>query len=114
MVNEDQLRTVVANAPLIALAIDRAGIYRLNEGEGLARLNLEPGELVGRSVFEAHADQPEMIENARRALRGETFTALSIFAGETFEGHYRPMIGDDGSVVGMTAVLVDVTERARV
>ena len=63
MVNEDQLHTVVANAPLIALAIDKAGIYRLSEGEALAGLRLRPGELVGRSVFEAHADQPEMIEN---------------------------------------------------
>src|SRR5207244_5965334 len=66
------------------------------------------------SVFEAHPDQPEMIENARRALRGETFTSLSTFGDQVFEGHYRPTLASDGSVAGMTAIMIDVTERVRV
>jgi diguanylate cyclase (GGDEF)-like protein len=113
MVNDDQLHTVVANAPLIAVAIDKAGVYRLSEGEALAELRLAPGELVGRSVFEVHADQPEIIENVRRALAGETFTSLATFGPRVFEGHYRPSVGADNSVVGMTAILIDVTERVR-
>lgn len=114
MATQDQLHTVVANAPVIALAIDKDGIYRLSEGEALSALNLKPGELVGRSVFEAHADQPEMIENVRRALGGEMFTSLSRLGGRVFEGHYRPNIGPDGAVVGVTAILIDVTARTEV
>ena len=67
---EKRLRTVVSSASLILFATDKNGIFTLNEGEGLKSLSLEPGELVGQSVFELYADTPKFGENIRRALKG--------------------------------------------
>ncbi len=72
---EKRLRTVVASASLILFATDKNGIFTLCEGEGLKSLSLQPGELVGQSVFEVYADSPQVGENIRRALKGESFTS---------------------------------------
>ena len=53
---EKRLRTVVASASLILFATDKNGIFTLCEGEGLKSLKLQPGELVGKSVFEVYSD----------------------------------------------------------
>ena len=60
---EKRLRTVVASASLILFATDKNGVFTLCEGEGLKSLSLEPGELVGQSVFEVYADSPKVGEN---------------------------------------------------
>src|SRR5215211_1636864 len=87
---EKRLRTVVASAALILFATDKNGVFTLNEGEGLKSLSLEPGELVGQSVFEIYADAPQVIENIRRALKGESF-ASSVTIGElVFDIRYSP------------------------
>src|SRR5215216_1767392 len=72
---EKRLRTVVASASLILFATDKDGVFTLSEGEGLKSLSLQPGELVGRSVFEVYADSPKVGEHIRQALQGESFTA---------------------------------------
>ena len=78
---EKRLRTVVASASLILFATDKNGIFTLSEGEGLKSLSLASGELVGQSVFEVYADTPQVGENIRRALKGESCTS-SVKKGE--------------------------------
>ena len=72
---EKRLRTVVASASLILFATDKNGVFTLCEGEGLKSLSLQPGELVGQSAYEVYADSPQVGENIRRALKGESFTS---------------------------------------
>jgi PAS domain S-box-containing protein len=111
-VSEARLRTVVASAPIVLWAVDRAGRFTLSDGAGLRALGLEPGQLVGHSAFEVYADVPEVIVHIRRALRGEEFAATVEVGDAIFESHFAPLRDDDGRVAGVIGVSTDVTERA--
>ena len=112
-VSEERLRTFVEHAPLILTATDREGRYVLQEGAGLARFGIGPGEHVGQSIFELYADQPRVCENLRRALAGESFADVVELFGVTFEVHHEPVRDEAGDVAGMIAILIDVTARVR-
>lgn len=60
--------------PFIVFALDAEGVFTASDGEGLAALGLEPGEVVGRSAFEVYRGEPEVLENLDRALSGESFS----------------------------------------
>jgi PAS domain S-box-containing protein len=108
-----QLRTVVANAPVALIAVDREGIITLCEGRGLEGSGLDPERILGRSVFEFMQGQPSILKALRRALRGIDVSRIVPFGNRVFEARYRPMRADDGSITGLIAVATDVTERVR-
>ena len=110
---ETRLRTVVGSAALILFATDKDGVFTLSEGEGLKSLSLKPDELVGRSVFDVCADYPEVTENIRRALSGETFTCLTEVYDLVFEVRYSPLTDEDNNVLGVIGVATDVTDQKR-
>lgn len=110
---EMQLHTVISNAPVVLWALDREGQFTLLEGMALASLGLQPGEHVGRSIFELYRDHPQILEYNRRALRGESFVATVELRGRLFEAHYAPLRDAEGEVAGVIGVAVDVTERKR-
>ena len=108
---EAQLQTLVDNAPVVLSALDDDGVVLLSEGRGLDALGLEPGELVGDSVFDRYGDAPTVVRNARRALAGDSFTATEEVEGVSFESIYRPVFGQRGTVEWVARVSVDVTDR---
>jgi PAS domain S-box-containing protein len=110
---EKRLRTVVASASLILFATDKNGVFTLSEGEGLKALSLVPGQLVGQSVFEVYADTPQVCENIRRALKGESFTS-SVSVGElVFDVRYSPLTDEFENVLGVIGVATDITDSRR-
>jgi PAS domain S-box-containing protein len=111
--SEERLRVFVENVPVILFASDAEGVFTLYEGAGLERVGLRPGQFVGRSIFEVHADTPRVGENLRRALAGEAFSDLVQIGGVTFEAHHTPLRDAAGVVTGMIGVLIDATARVR-
>jgi PAS domain S-box-containing protein len=113
--SEARLRAVVANAPIVLFGFDPAGVITLSEGNGLARLGMSPGELVGRklselaSVFRDYA--PRNGDHFARALAGETATWVGTVGSATFEYRLTPVL-DDGRVTGVIGVAIDLTERS--
>jgi len=67
---EARLRMLIGSVNLIVFSLDKDGIFTLSEGEGLKALNLKPGEVVGKSVFDLNRDNPQLLANVRRALAG--------------------------------------------
>jgi PAS domain S-box-containing protein len=110
---EKRLRTVVASASLILFATDKKGVFTLSEGEGLESLSLEPGELVGQSVFEVYADTPQFGENIRRALKGESFTSAVTIGEFVFDVRYSPLTDEHDNVLGVIGVATDITDSRR-
>ena len=111
--NKERLRTVIAGAPLVLVAIDRDGIFTMVEGKGLDSLGLRPAQLVGRSAFELYAELPQALADLRRALGGETFSSTVDVFGAVFESWYSPVRGSHGEVTGVIGVGTDITERRR-
>lgn len=112
---ERRLRQVLDAAPLILFALDRYGTFVFSDGRGLEALGLSPGQLVGRSVFEVYADEPEVLDAVRRALAGEEFSARIALHKLDLVYHvvYTPVLGPKGRPAGTLGVALDVTELAR-
>ncbi|MCJ7541019.1 MAG: PAS domain S-box protein, partial [Desulfobacterales bacterium] len=112
--SEQRLRTVIDHAPVVLWAIDKNGVFTFSEGRILKKLGLNPGEVVGHSIFEWYADNKAIISNAYRALAGEKFSSTTESAGIIFDNRFSPLVNDDGSVIGAIGVAMDVTSRKQV
>ncbi len=109
--SEQRLRSVLGSVPIIVFALDCNGVFTMGEGRGLEALGLQNENYVGRSVFELYRDEPLVLQDVSRALRGETFTATVVLGGVAFETRYQPMLSADGEVEGVIGVSIDVTQR---
>jgi PAS domain S-box-containing protein len=108
---EERLQTVVSNLPIVLFSIDRDGAFTMSEGRGLQALELKPGEVVGRSVFEMYKDTPQVVAAVRRALEGEEFTEFTPVGKLAYETTYTPVRDAEGTITGLMGVATDVTDR---
>ena len=106
-----QLRAIISTVPIVLWAIDRRGIVTLSEGSLLRDIGLQPGQVVGQSVFDLYATVPAVLDFTREALRGEAPTWTLQIHGKTFSGCYTPLRDPCGGVSGAIGVATDVTER---
>jgi signal transduction histidine kinase len=110
---QNRLGTIVANAPITVWSVDAHGVVTLSEGAALASLDVLPGEQVGRSIFELHANESEMLEAHRLALSGESVDFRTTIGEVAFQALLIPIRSSGGKVVGATGVATDVTARER-
>jgi PAS domain S-box-containing protein len=103
---EQQLHTVISNAPVILFRLDRRGIVTLSEGHGLASLGLKPGQTVGMSAFDMY---PEYTDNIARVLGGESFTTTVKLGAVWVRTHFSSVRDATGALDGAIGVSVDVT-----
>jgi PAS domain S-box-containing protein len=111
--SETRLRTVVGSASLILFVLNKDGIFTLAEGEGLKSLGVKPDDLVGHSVFELYGHNADIINNIRRALAGETFSATVEIADLAFGTRYSPLTDETDQVIGVIGVATDITENRK-
>ena len=109
--NEARLRTIIDNAPVVLFAVDKDGTFTLAEGTGLTTLGLTSEEVVGAPVADTFRNAPEVLDNIRNALGGETFTTSVTLRGVSFETHHAPVRDEHGDITGMIGIGTDVTER---
>ena len=110
--SEQRLATIVMNAPLVLFGIDREGRRTLSIGKGLEPRGARSGAVLGRSVFDAYLDQPEVQSLVRRAMAGETCIGRTDMEGMLLEAWCVPEYDAQGGVIGVIGVTMDVTERA--
>ncbi|MCL7960859.1 MAG: HD domain-containing protein, partial [marine benthic group bacterium] len=111
--NQTRLQFVVDQAPVVLWALDNEGLFTLSEGRGLEALGLQPGEVVGRSVFDVYTGNAEVLNDARKALAGHRVRSSVQVGDLVFESRQRPLVDAAGRVVGVLGVAVDVTARER-
>jgi len=108
----EQLSTLVSNAPVILFVLDSDGQFTVSQGQGLAKLGLEPGEVVGESVFDLYGDHESIVADAKRALDGETVRSVYAVGDRYFDTTWEPL--EDGNadhLITVLGVARDVTER---
>lgn len=111
--NQTRLQFVVDQAPLVLWALDNSGVFTLSEGRGLEALGLEPGEVVGRSVFEVYEGNTEVLNDARKALAGHRVRSAVRVGEQVYESRQRPLLNSSGKVVGVLGLAADVTALER-
>jgi two-component system cell cycle sensor histidine kinase/response regulator CckA len=108
-----KLKMAVEHAPIILFASDADGTVTVSEGAALEAMGFKPGELVGKSIFDLYRDNPEVLENNRRVLAGETFRTVADLGKVVLETWLSPMRGPSGEIGGVIGVSTDVTDRRR-
>lgn len=105
-----QLSALIEHAPVILFALDGDGVFTLSEGRALGDIGLQPGEVVGRSIYDIYEHRAEILEAASDALDGESVHTIERVDDRLFETWYRP-VGSEGDVDRVIGIGVDVTER---
>ena len=111
-ISETRLKAVV-DAPMIVFAFDRDGVFTMSEGGRLDVLGLEPGEVVGRSVFEMYRDVAEVVDQCRQALAGNEVLTTGVVNDVVLETRYVPVRDETGRVDSVIGISTDITERRR-
>ena len=99
--------------PFIVFALDAEGVFTASEGDGLAALDLKPGEVVGRSAFEVYRDEPVVLDNLDRVLLGESFSSVVEVGGTAFRCRYDPLRDVSGGVIGAVGLAAEADELSR-
>ncbi|MCP5053178.1 MAG: response regulator, partial [bacterium] len=111
--SRERLHSAIRHASMVIWAVDSQGIITFSDGGGLERVGLKPGELVGKSIFEL-SDYPEVIDAARKAIRGETVSHIVPFGEFIFNILYSPLKDTEGNFTGSIGIGIDETERKRI
>ena len=114
LIETDQVvRTILDSLPLVLYTLDEEGRFTRSQGKALETIGLEPGEVVGRSVFEVFEGFPEIIDHYERAFDGELVEKVVEVGDTVFRSWYQPLRNENGDVVGVVGLSTDVTERER-
>ena len=110
---QQQLDVIIGQAPLVLYATDTEGTFTLSVGSGLKALGLEPGQVVGQSLFALYADLPEVITSTKSLLAGTSTLEswISTLGERSYESYAVPLYDEDGQIVGTTGLSLDVTDR---
>jgi DNA-binding NarL/FixJ family response regulator len=79
-------------------------------GSGLDALCLTPERIIGRAIVTTNS-ATEIMGYVRRALDGETLTAIVPIRDRLFETHCAPL-REAGRVIGVSGVALDITAQA--
>ena len=107
-------RTVLDTLPIMLGATDPNGVLLLGEGKGLEAVGIKPGQLVGQNVLDLYAESPEVLENYKRSLRGESFFRETRFGDQYFANWYVPLRNDRGELEMALTMTLDITESKRI
>ncbi len=109
--DRDRILGALINAlPMVVWAIDSEGTYTCHEGKGLDAAGHQPGQHVGKNIFELYGDLAGGIE---RALAGEAVHGLAEVHGCVWENWMVPLSESAGRVRSVIGFSLDVTEGQR-
>lgn len=111
--NRQYLQTILTNAPLIMWALDLDGKFLMSEGKGLQLINAQPGERVGKSVFELYPGDNEVARFARKLLKGEINDEIVTYNNTTFSVHTGSFFNEDGVKSGFIGIAFDISESTK-
>ena len=106
-----RLQAVTQTAPIILWSLDMEGRFTLSEGHILRQLGLEPGQVVGQSVFDVYRDAPQVLAVCQRALRGEVCQEIMGAQGLNFAVYVAPNCNETGEQIGVIGISYDVTQQ---
>lgn len=111
---DNRFQEVLSHVPAIIWTTDRALEITSALGAGLQFLNLDPQEIVGKTLAEyfSSTGNPEgAIRAHQRALEGQSVAFETEWLGRIFEVKIDPLHEPERSVSGTIGVALDVTER---
>ena len=100
----------LARLPVVLWVMDAMGVCTLSVGHALTGLGLREGELVGQDLRALYKDDPDILASLNSALAGNATIAERLGDGRVFIAALSPEFDDDGAVVEVIAISVDITD----
>ena len=108
---ERRLRAILRHSPAVIYQLDPDGRFLLSEGQGLAGIGLQPGQVVGLSALDLYAGDPELVAGLRQALAGQVSRTLSWVEGKAFDNFITPVFDAQGKLECVIGIATDITDR---
>jgi PAS domain S-box-containing protein len=108
--SDARLRSVVTTAPVVLFALDEEGVFTFLEGHALGALGVQQELLVGTGIWDQAWMTPAMTEGVLRAIEGTAINDVIALGERFFDVQITPT-PRDGATLGVTGVMLDVTER---
>jgi CheY-like chemotaxis protein len=105
---------VLSHVPAIVWTTDLVLKITSAMGAGIKLLNLDPLQIVGKTLVEFFSttdESPETIQAHHRALAGESISLETEWLGRVFEIKIDPLHDSPHLVTGTIGIALDVTER---
>jgi len=109
-----RLGVMMEKMPAILWNTDTELRFTSAVGAGLEPFGLRSNELVGKTLFEYFQTRdPEFpsIAAHRKALNGESVTYELRWLNRVLESHVQPLKGNEGELIGVIGVALDITDR---
>ncbi len=106
----DRFQNLVQHLPMCFLQTDLSGILTFIEGSILGQYQRGSDELLGVSVFEIFADQPEIQAVFNTALQGQTVHRTVSWRERSYEVWLVPTL-NHSRLTGCSALVVDVSQQ---
>jgi len=108
-----KFKTLVTNLEEIVFMIDIDGTITLSEGKGLAKLGLQPGEAVGKSIFDLYKNFPKILSDIKKTFTGETVINEEKIRDQYLRSWYTPHKNQEGETIGLLGLSVNITNQRR-
>jgi PAS domain S-box-containing protein len=107
-----KLELMLAQLPVVIFTLDRNMVLTSSRGAALAAQGLRQNEVVGTSFAKllGSPDHPAVV-SCRRSLAGERVAFDDVFVGRNLRVVVQPMRSDQGEIVGVVGMGLDVTEQ---
>ena len=109
--SQTHLHTVISKAPIVLWTLDCEGTFTFFDGKGLENSGLQPGQLVGQSIFNLYCNHPNILESITFVLAGNEHSWIAEIGDLVYESQATPMRDKNGQVVGLIGVSTDITLR---
>ncbi len=105
-----QLYTILANLPIILWSVDNNGQCDFMEGKALRILDIHPSDFIGKKISDS-----DIFQNTKggleSALNGDTTQSVCKIVDNFFETTFVPIKDLYESVIGVSALGIDITAR---
>lgn len=109
-------RLILEQVPAVHWTIDQDLRFTLSMGAGLRDINLRPGQVIGKTLYEFFdtndPHHPQVLHH-RQALEGRRITYTADFGGRTYDCVLEPLRDHDRQIVGVIGLAHDITDRKR-
>ena len=112
--SEERLRMVINNIPIVLWTTDKDGIFTMSEGKALESMALQPGQVVGVSMFDLYADYQDQLYILKDALKnGMPYEGTNQLGKTIFNIKIFPQRNEENEIAGMIGMLFDITDRVQ-
>jgi signal transduction histidine kinase len=111
---ETRLRLLLAQFPAVLWTTDRELRYTSTDGSALHTVGLQPGDGIGRSVYDFFGTtDPTVppIAGHLQALKGKSGSYEALWSGRTYSSHVEALRNSEGMIIGTIGIAIDISAR---